>query len=98
MSPTQPSSNANYHRSDSQESTGLSSHWIEDLPVEQLKLFFPQFQQVYKEFIVLSELTTNILSSMGIFMKTEKPRKRSDRILELEEEGELEMTDGLFQS
>ena len=35
---------------------------------------------------------------MGIFMKTEKPRKRSDRILELEEEGELEMTDGIFQS
>lgn len=48
--------------------------------------------------MILSELTTNILSSMGIFMKTEKPRKRSDRILELEEEGELEMTDGVFQS
>ena len=86
ISPQQPSTN--FYRSDSQESTGLSSHWIEDLPIEQLKLFFPQFQQVFKEFIVLSELTTNILSSMGIFMKTEKPRKRSDRILELEEEGE----------
>ena len=76
----------------------MSSHWIEDLPLEQLKLFFPQFQQVYKEFIVLSEMTTNILASMGQFIMTEKPRRRSDRIPELAEEDEQEMTDGIFQS
>ena len=53
---------------------------------------------MYKEFIVLSELTTNILASMGQFILTEKPRRRSDRIPELAEEDEQEMTDGIFQS
>ena len=84
-------------RSETQETTG--SQWIEDLPIEQLKLFFTQYRNAYGEFVVLSELTTIILQDMGIFLKTfTRVQRKSDRMLEIEEEGELEMTDGIYQS
>lgn len=96
-SPQMTSSTSNRAQSekDDKEST---AHWIEDLPIEQLKLYFNQYRTAYKEFVVLSEMTTIILQDMGIFLKTftRTERRKSDRILELEEEGELEMTDGIY--
>jgi len=75
--------------------------WIEDLPLDQLKLFFTHYRTTYKEFIILSEMTTTILQDMGIFLKT-FTRKRSDRkpahFMDFEEEGELEMSDqGVYE-
>ena len=88
-------SNRTTSEKDDKEST---AQWIEDLPIEQLKLYFNQYRTAYKEFVVLSELTTIILQNMGIFLKTfvNRERRKSDRILEIEEEGELEMTDGIY--
>lgn len=45
------------------------SLYIEDLPTVDLKLFFKGFQEIYKEFIVLQEMTTTVLEGMGIFLK-----------------------------
>ena len=44
--------------------------WIEDLPIEELKLFFDSFRQSHDEFVALSELTTEILMSMGIILRS----------------------------
>ena len=38
-------------------------------PVSDLKLFFGQFQAIYREFVVMDEITTKILNDMGIFPK-----------------------------
>ena len=46
-----------------------ASEFIEDIPVREMKLSFESFKQVYKEFEALSELTTEILASMGIILR-----------------------------
>ena len=79
--------------------------WIEDLPINELKLTFSHFQTSFSEFIILSEITTIILWDMGIVLKSasKMPPKRSQTEraysdLTLSEE-ELEMTDlGVFES
>ena len=43
-----------------------SSQWIEDIPIEDMKLYFDHFKSNYQEFQALYELTHSILQSMGI--------------------------------
>ena len=45
------------------------SVWIEELPMDELKLEYNHFRNAYKEFRVLSELTITVLQDMGIFLK-----------------------------
>ena len=44
------------------------TQWIEDIPIAEMKLYMDNFRQVYEEFQALSELTTEILQSMGIIL------------------------------
>jgi len=41
-----------------------SPQWIEDIPVEEMQLTFEHFTITYKEFCLLSELTTNVIAVM----------------------------------
>ena len=43
--------------------------YIEDLPVEKLKLYFSHFSNSYKEYQALYELTILILQSKGLLLK-----------------------------
>ena len=46
--------------------------WIEDLPIEELKLEYNHFKVAYKEYIVLHELTILALKEHGIFIADRK--------------------------
>ena len=46
-----------------------TQQYIEDIPINEMKLYFEQFKSTYVEFLSLSELTTEILQSMGIILK-----------------------------
>ena len=37
------------------------NQWIEDLPIEEMKLFYDQFKQVHHEFVSMSDLTRVIM-------------------------------------
>lgn len=45
------------------------AQWIEDIPVEEMKLYYENFRSTYLEFLALSELTNLVLQSMGIILK-----------------------------
>lgn len=61
--------------------------WIEDLPLENLKLDYQLFKVTYKEFIILTELTILILEQMGIFLKQlTQPKNTQGRIIKTFEE------------
>ena len=76
--------------------------WIEDLPIDEMKLYFDSFKQMYKEFDALSELTQAILQSMGIILKgLSSPRtqgKITNRFSEFDDdEAEME-EEGVYSS
>jgi len=50
--------------------THIGSQWIEDLPIEELELSFDNFEQYYDEFVVFHDLTTAILASKGIILRS----------------------------
>ena len=50
--------------------TKMSTQWIEDLPIDEMKLFFDNFKQYHDEFVALADLTTEILMSMGIILRS----------------------------
>ena len=62
--------------------------WIEELPINQLRLEYNHFRVAYKEFRVLNELTVIILQDMGIFLKAPPKNKYSDLDLEVSEDME----------
>ena len=47
-----------------------ATQWIEDLPISEMKLAFENFVQGHDEFVALSDLTTEILMSMGIILRS----------------------------
>lgn len=70
-----------------------------------MKLYFDHFTQTYLEFLSLSELTTEILQSMGIILKGLSNDRRmtagiqSNRFAEFEDETEQEMMEeGVFSN
>ena len=70
------------------------TQWIEDIPIAEMKLYMDNFRQVYEEFQALSELTTEILQSMGIILlKTLTPVAANgvitNRFTEFDDDDEL---------
>ncbi len=69
-----------------------------------MKLYFEQYKQSYNEFLALSELTTQILQSMGIILKGLRSDRHhsgihSNRFSEFDDEAEQEMEeDGIYSS
>lgn len=85
--------------------TSMTSQWIEDIPIQDMKLYFDSFKQMYKEFDALSELTLAILQSMGIILKgLSSPTRRTqgkitNRFTEFDDEDEQEMEEeGVYSS
>lgn len=83
-----------------------ASEFIEDIPVREMKLSFESFKQVYKEFEALSELTTEILASMGIILKglssSQHPKGgvNATRFTEFDEDDDEQqmLEDGVYNS
>ena len=83
-----------------------ASEFIEDIPVREMKLSFESFKQVYKEFEALSELTTEILASMGIILRglsqSQHPKggKNTTRFTEFDEDDDEQqmLEDGVYNS
>ena len=48
----------------------MSTQWIEDLPIDDMKLYYDNFKQYHDEFVALADLTTEILMSMGIILRS----------------------------
>ena len=60
--------NANKNMANTHEAPS-TQQYIEDIPINEMKLYFEHFKSTYVEFLSLSELTTEILQSMGIILK-----------------------------
>ena len=83
-----------------------ASEFIEDIPVREMKLSFESFKQVYKEFEALSELTTEILASMGIILRglslSQQPKGgvNATRFTEFDEDDDEQqmLEDGVYNS
>ena len=80
------------------------SVWIEELPMDELKLEYNHFRNAYKEFRVLSELTITVLQDMGIFLKpllrntTGQMMNEFNEFDDSDDSGmEQAMSDGIFQ-
>ena len=85
------------------EKTETVSQWIEELPIEELKLEYNHFRVAYKEFKVLNELTVTVLQDMGIFLKQAPKISKNSLLVDYDEEydnedKEQEMTDGIYDN
>ena len=56
-----------------------TSEWIEDIPIDEMKLDFESFKANYQEFAALSDLTTAILQQKGVICRELSPPKVVDR-------------------
>lgn len=80
-----------------------TAQWIEDIPVEEMKLYYESFRSTYMEFLALSELTNLVLQSMGIILKGLRSGQTSgiqaNRFNEFSDDEEQQMEeDGVYSS
>ena len=74
-----------------------SPQWIEDIPVEDMKLYFDNFKQCYAEFDILTDLVREVLASMGIIFRRLSSKGHggvhTNRFSEFDDQEEQEMDD-----